>query len=372
MRGAWLIALGCLCACGKTALPASPAADAGTPAASQAAAVAGEPSDPSVLRVDLTEVPASAVRERQAQIQQAAAELGLDATQVGVQAVLAAATDALVVREFASLGLARGATESTAQAADRLLQLTYSGERCALTDDDIKLAIMSDLGRYKQPPSLTLWDVQWVCCDDPEQCDAAATATCRDAAKPAAQALRAALDAALAALPSIRLDGAVEPEAAGLRDKHVPALEEAVAAAQNRWPEVRLRRYRVWERGHKGFEHAPLRVTDPNLERAARSAKVGELVGPVATAWGWNVALLAGRSKARNGSADPDAVAEARVQACKQWAARERQDYRQRLLRGARLTWHEGPLRALLGDAVWQRLPPDSDHRALPHIPQGL
>lgn len=357
-----------LLACSKAA-PSSPAVQPTVVAVDAAAAA---PADPLVLRVDRTEVAASAVLERRRQLEPAAAELGLDATQVGVQAVLAAATDALVVREFGALGLHQAATETTAQAADRLLQLTYSGERCALTDDDIKLAIMSDLGRYKQPPSLTLWDVQWVCCDDPDTCDHSATAACRSQAEPAVHELHAALRAALAPLPAIRKAGVVEVNASGLRERHLPAIEEAVAAAQARWPAVRLRRYRVWERGHEGFANAPLRVTDPALERAARAAQVGELVGPVATVWGWNIALLAGRSAARNGSADPDAVAEARGEACKQWAARERQDYRERLLRGAHLTWHEAPLRALLGDAVWQRLPPDSDHRALPHIPEGL
>jgi hypothetical protein len=365
----FLAVVGTSAGCSRSAPPPVDAVSAALPAVAS-----GQPApDPVVLRVDLTEVPASAVLRRREQL--AAADLGLTPAQLGVQAVLAAATDALVVREFRALGLAVDATETTAAAADRLLAIAYGESGCSLTPQDIKLAYMTDLSRFKHPPSFALWDAQLVCCDDPTTCDPSAAELCRARTQVTAEKLHAKLAQVLAALPAVRLPAGVSEvstEQSGLRDKHIPAFEEAVASLQKDWPELRLRRYRAFAQGLPDFAKGQFRATDPRLESLARTGQVGNLLGPVPTAWGWNVALLAGRYPARNGIGDPVALAEARTEACKQWAARERQDYRQRLLKGAHLTWMEAPLRTLLGDATWQQLPPDSAHRELPHIPQGL
>jgi hypothetical protein len=368
--GLWVLAL---VAAGAGCSRSAPAAvDAVVAAAPATAPVAAAP-DPVVLRVDLTDVTASAVLHRRAQL--AAADLDLTPAQLGVQAVLAAATDALVVREFRALGLAVSATETTAAAADRLLAIAYGESGCSLTPQDIKLAYMTDLSRFKHPPSFALWDAQLVCCDDPTTCDPSAAELCRARTQVTAEKLHAKLTSVMANLPAVELPAGVSEvstEQSGLRDKHIPAFEEAVASLQKDWPELRLRRYRAFVQGLPDFAKGQFRATDPRLETLAKAGQVGTLLGPVPTAWGWNVALLAGRYPARHGMGDPVALAEARSEACKQWAARERQDYRQRLLKGAQLTWLEAPLRTLLGDATWQQLPPDSAHRELPHIPQGL
>lgn len=277
--------------------------------------------------------------------------------QAEVRALALAASDVLVVREMQVVGQAPAPTETTAQAADRFLASVWNEHRgCALTADEIRLAYLQNLARYKHPPGWTVWQVQTRCCPQ-APCPIGDKEACLGAARPAMTALAAQLRKAFAALPvpALAADAAeVKLADSPWRDKHLPAFEEAVAAAQATGLKVQMLRYSFWKTGVPGFEKAPFRRADPAVERAAAAARLGQIVGPVDTEDELAVLTVAARQPLALGlprdvsaSIDPQVVAaerDLRLELCRDVAKRERQEYREKLLAGAVIEWDDKAL----------------------------
>ncbi|MBM4341783.1 MAG: hypothetical protein FJ100_00195 [Deltaproteobacteria bacterium] len=337
VRTRWIAVLAVAMACGRARVPAP--ADVPVP---------GE-GDPVVAKVDLGVLRWSQLSERLRELR------GED--QAEVRALALAASDVLVVREMQVVGQAPAATETTAQAADRFLASVWNERRgCALTDDEIRLAYLQNLARYKHPPGWTVWQVQTRCCPEPP-CALAEKEACLGAARPAVQALAGQLRKAFADLPAMGAAAdatAVQLAHSPLRDRHVPAFEEVVAQAQAAGAKLQLLRYSFWQTGVAGFEKAPFRRADPAVERTAAQARLGDIVGPVDTEDEIAVFTVAARQPLALGlprdasaSVDPqviEAQRELRLDLCRDVAKRERQEYREKLLAGAVLQWDEHAL----------------------------
>lgn len=359
-----LACLGLLAAC-KRPTPAPAPADAAPPVAA-----APIEADPVLAKIDLSEVRLSHVRDRLGRA--APTESRTTAT---VQALLEAAADVLVVREMAVLKQVPQPGERPWQAADRFLHGVWTGKACNLAEADLRWVYLRDVGKYKHPPSFTVWDAQLQCCPDPATCKLVEAEACRKAVRPLAEELAAHLAAEFAQLPPLgpAADATLTTlDSSPVRAARLPAFEAAVAARQAREPRLQLRRYTFFQQGHPGFEKANFRPTDPAIEAAVRGARLGDVLGPLDTAWGLDVVLLVAREPARTGMGSDDVQAQVRAQACEELAAVERAEYRQRLVQGAVLHWDRPAIERAFGKDVVALLPADASQRELPHIPSGM
>ncbi len=335
----WLAALALLAAaCGRAPAPSV------APAVAPAAAV-----DPVVAKVDLGVLRWSQLAPRLAELR--------GQEQAEVRAMALAASDVLVVREMQVVGQAQAATETTAQAADRFLAAVWHDNRgCALTNDELRLAYLQNLARYKHPPGWTVWQAQTRCCPEPP-CAIADKEACLGAARPVMTALSERLRNQFKAMTALGpAADATEVRLADspLRDRHVPAFEEAIADAQTAGGKLQLLRYSFWQTGVAGFEKAAFRRADPAVERAVVAAKLGQVLGPVDT--DNEIAVLTvvarqplalGLPRDASASVDPQVVEaqrQLRAELCRDVAKRERQDYREKLLAGAVIEWDEKAL----------------------------
>jgi len=324
---------------------------------------AGVAADPVVAEVDLDVLRWSQVDERlRALAGQPEAE---------VRALALAASDVLVVREMKVVGGARAATETAAQAADRFVASVWNGSRgCAVSDDEIRLAYLQNLARYKHPPGWTVWQAQTRCCGDGASCPHDQIAACLAEEHTALTALADALRADFRAWPVGPAAGAtlVTLATSPLRDHHLPAFERGVADLQARGHRrIELVRYSFWQRGVAGFPDSAFRHADPAVERAASRARIGEVIGPLRGEAMEFVAVVAARQplalglpkNPTSGVADDGALRaqlELRAELCAKAAVDERQAYRERLLGGARLVWREAALRGRIGDRAIERI----------------
>jgi hypothetical protein len=342
-----------------------------TPPQTQAIAAPVQEADPIVARVDLTDIHLSQVRERLGQT--AATEQREAAI---AMSLVAAVQDGLVVREMAVLKALPQPGETNAHAADRFLAGVWKANpTCVLDPRDLRFAYLRDLGKYKHPASFTVWDAQFQCCPDVDQCPLLQSEACRKVVNPQAQALATEIRKALATLPALGAAAdvtSVTVEQSPLKDKHIPAFEQAVATWNAREPRLQLRRYTFFRQGEKGFEKARFQPGEPHVEQAVQGAKLGDVLGPIETAWGVDVVLLVAREPLRAGLDDEAVVDQVRKRACEEAAQIQRIEYRTRLLAGARLEWRKAAIEQAFGKAVVRKLPPDATARELPHIAPGL
>jgi hypothetical protein len=337
------LALSLAVACGRSSPPAP-----------RPSPVAKETADPVVAQVDLSELRLSQVQDR------------LDTTiyadskaDAAAQALQLAVSDVLVVREMAVIGQKPLPGERFSQASDRFLAQVWTGRNaCPATEPDLKWAYLSEMGRYKHPPSFTLWDAQVQCCEDVDACPQATLQACRDDLRPMLDALRAAAARELAALPPLPVDVTqVALDQSAVRDRHVPAFEGVVANASAHEPRLQLRRYTAFA-ADPAFPRRGFRRTDPQLERMARDAALGSVVGPIETVWGLSVALIVAREPPAEGGLEDPAVRKAvHLRLCELSAVEERQAYRGRLLKGALVKWRDDLIRRRFGDEVVRKLP---------------
>lgn len=288
-----------------------------------------------------------------------------------VRALALAASDVLVVREMGVVGGAVAPTETVAQAADRFLAQVWDGKRgCALTEAEVRLAYMQNLGKYKHPPGWSVWQAQVRCCTKPEGCPQLDVAACLHENRPTVDKLTTAMRTAFAELPVGQAADATElnlPESP-LRFKHLPKFEQLVADAQASGArQLELVRYSFWQRNVPGFEKAQFRRADPVVEAAAKRAKIGEVLGPLEGEDSLYAVVVAARQPLALGiPKDPTALladaqatkaeAEIRMQLCLDAAVQERQAYRERLLGGALVVWQASALKGHVSDAAVQKV----------------
>ncbi len=316
--------------------------------------IAKAETDPVVAQVDLSELHLSQVQDR------------LDTTvyadskaDAAAQALQLAASDVLVVREMAVIGQKPLPGERLSQATDRFLAQVWTGRNaCPASEPDLKWAYLSEMGRYKHPPSFTLWDAQVQCCEDVDACPETTLLACRRDLRAMLDVLRAAAAKELAALPPLPLDVTqVALDQSPVRDRHVPAFEGLAADASAREPRLQLRRYTAFA-ADPAFPRRGFRRTDPQLEREARDAPLGSVLGPVETVWGLSVALVVAREPPAEGGLEDPAVRKAvHLRLCELSALEERQAYRGRLLKGAVVKWRDDLIRKRFGDGVLRKLP---------------
>lgn len=361
----WLVLL-CLllgCACQRQAPP--------TPAPLAAPALP-TPAPEVIAQVDLGQVTLAQVRERLGQTVHADS-----ADTAAAEAILAAATDVLVIREMAVLKEAPKADERPWQAVDRFLSAVWNGKGgCNLGKDDLRWTYLREVGRYKHPASTTVWDAQFVCCDTTAGCPITEEEACRKRLRPLADRLSQDLRAAFARMPP--LGAAAEVTLTTIDDSpvralRVPEFEAQVAGLTDKEPKVQLRRYTFFARGEPGFEKAHFRSTDPAMEQDALRRHLGEIAGPIDTAWGADVYMVVAREPSKNGGLEQAEIrSEVEKQACADAATQERNLYRQKLLAGARVLWNKDLIVKAFGKRVMALLPPDASARELPHIPPGF
>lgn len=332
--------------------------------------VAPPVADPVVAEVD-------GMALRWGQVQERLKALGDDAHRETKAAALAA-SDLLVVREMKVVGAAIAATETAAQAADRLLALTWDGSRgCGLSEAEIRLAYMQDLGRYKHPPSWTVWDALGDCCSKPEGCPIADVEQCRDQLRAQLMAMAAQLRADFAAMPALGPAAeltAVRVEESPLRHQQLPHFEAVLADLQAKDRRLKLLRYTFWQQGLPAYEKAHFRRADPAVEKACTGARIGDLIGPIDGEDSPHLLLVAAREPESTGlphtptATDEDPVAvQIRKKLCGDMALREREEYRERLLRNAQIVWHPQALVERLAPASVQTLVTESTRQPVQH-----
>jgi hypothetical protein len=341
--------LACALACSRAPSPQPPA----TVAPQQQAA-------PVLAEVDLDHLPLPMVQDRLAQ-----APVTVTPTDAAVHALWLAASDVLVVREAKVIGQLPAPGERPWQTADRVLAAIWpANPDCAADPQAVKLAYMGEAGLYRHPESWTVWDAQWQCCPDVDDCPEEPARACQAAARPKMQALMDVIRSQFSGLPAVSLPAGATTVArldSPWMAQHVPAFEAAVAAMLVRAGEptaqLQLRRYTYYAQGEPGFERAPFRPGEPAIDAALRKVLPGQLVGPLDTAWGVDVLLLVAHETARIGLKDPAIERQVRAKVCAAEAEAQRLDYRQRLLRGARIDWRRSAVAAALGQRVVERLP---------------
>jgi len=328
--------------------------------------------DPEIAQVDVSTVHLSQVHERLAQMVHADSQ-----DHAVAEAIVAATADVLVLREMAVLKEGPREGEKLWQTVDRFLAAVWNAKTgCNLGKDDLRWTYLRDLGRYKHPASTTVWDAQFVCCDSSEGCGVLQEESCRKRLRAPAIALAASLRSSFARMPD--LGPAADAtrttiEDSPARSRRVPEFEAQVAASIDREPKLQLRRYTFFARGEPGFEKAAFRKTDPAIESVAASLRIGEIAGPIDTAWGIDVLLIVAREPGRSGGMDrPDIKSDVMLQACEDASQQERSAYRQKLLAGARVIWNKPLIEKTFGKQALALLPPDATARELPHIPPGL
>ncbi len=331
------------------------------------AAVPPAKADPVVARIDLSDVHASAVRARLA-----LAGPSKD-PKVVVEAMLMAASDALVLRELAGLGHHAKAGETAHAAAERFLAgIWRADDGCPnIEPAALRQAWMASRGRLHHPRRSTIWEGQFVCCTSPDTCVPADAVACKRRMHPHASGLRKRIAQALPAATGLPSGTTVVAMAdSPLVQSHGPVVEEAIATLAAQVTELRLRRYTFDHTDEPGFPGAAARATNPEVAGAASAAALGDVLGPVETPWGWSVSVLVAREATRRTSFKaPATQARLRRMVCSERVATERQAYRGRLLKGARLLWQRPAIEAAFGKAVVQALTPDAGDRVPPHVP---
>lgn len=345
-RGLLAVVLTGLCACKETTAPPPPAP------------IAMIDPDPVLGVVDLETLRLSHVRARLRQVIHGDSKL-----QVTSESILWAASDLLVVREAGVLDQKPRPGEKMAEASDRFLAAVWNPDRgCDLDEKRLRFARLENLARYKHPPSHTVWDAQVICCDDGAECPTDDLARCREATKALIVAFAEQVRTAFARLPPLGAAAdvtAVDVEESPLRAGFIPTFEEAVAARIPTEPRLRLRRY-TWFEAADGFPPGTFRPGEPVLAAALAPARLGDVVGPLPTAWGWSVAVAVARAPLRTGGLDDKEAQQAlRRDACAGAMQEERARYRERLLKGARWQWEKAAVRQQFGDEVLARLPGD-------------
>lgn len=340
------VALACG-ACKQTELPQS--SEAPKPGEAPKPAAPAADADPVVAEVDLDKLRWSQLDARLRELK------GQESFEIRAMAL--AASDVLVVREMQVVHQAPAPTETAAQAADRFLASVWNANRgCNLTDDEIRLAYLQNLARFKHPPGFTVWQAQTRCCEGGD-CPLDVREPCLAAQRPALTAFADAVRQEFAALPPLGLAAEaseVKLSDSPLKARHLPLFEQKVSELQAAGAKVQLLRYTFWQAGVAGFEKAPFRRTDPAVEAAAQKAKIGEVLGPLDGDQELVVAVVAARQplalglpKGASPVLDEQAVAaqrEIRQDLCEQAAVRERQTYRERLLGGAQIRWMDAAL----------------------------
>lgn len=359
------LAAGMLLACQREPPP--------KPAPAQVApATAAKAADPNIAQVDLSTVHLSQVQERLGQTVHAENQ-----DTAVAEAILAAATDVLVVREMAVLHELPLPGERLWQTTDRFLAAVWSGKgHCSIGSPDLHWTYLRDVGRYKHPASTTVWDAQFVCCDTTAGCPLLEEEACRKRLRPMATQLAADLRASFAKMPA--LGPAADATTTTIDDsparaQRVPEFEARVAAGTDREPKLQLRRYTFFASREPGFEKARFRKTDPAMEAATAKLRLGEIAGPMDTAWGLDVVMVVAREPRKFGGLDDPAIREeVSHQACEDAAQQERSAYRQKLLAAAHVVWNKPLIAKMFGKKVLALLPPDATARELPHIPPGM
>ena len=312
--------------------------------------------DPILGRIDLSELHASHVRDRLARLPPT-----LAAEDAALQALTAAAEDLLAVREMVGLQQGLRAGERPWQAAERFAANVWPGDaNCEADPGDVKLLYLQRLARYKHPAKFAVWDAQIQCCPDPGACPPPALSACRQATAAIVTELATAIGRDMAKLPALALPPGVTQvglEASPVKGVRTDCFERLVAEFASREPRLQLRRYDFYSEGEPGFGAGYFRAGEPAIAAWAQGAALGAVSAPLATVWGWSVALLAALEPTRSGKADPAVLAEIKAAACQQLAERERQDWRDRLLRAATLRWNEAAIAAEFGAGVVARLP---------------
>ena len=359
-RAALLLIVAAVAGCGPARPPTAPQTSAAPdpgPAASGAPAVISTPAAPGessvVATVDFGTVSVGDVRAR------------LDG--VGDDAVLralgSAVLDELALRELRVIGQGPASGESRSHAVDRLLPQVFGSAGCARVDNAaVRLRFMGELGRFRHPRSWTVWEAFLPCCDD-AGCDSAARARCLSETAPAARALVASLQGAMAPLDLAApvTEGAVWPLATSPAQRDaMPAFEGTLAAAPmasgRAW---QLRRYTFFGRGDERFPESSFRRVDPALEAAvANLGALGAVAGPVELERGWSVAMLAAHEPTRWANVtDADVATALRAEACAVLVQQERDAWLERLGNAATVRWHPEVVRAVWGAGVAARLP---------------
>ncbi len=315
--------------------------------------------DPIVAEVDTLPLRGSQLAERLAFLH--------GQPEAGVRAAALAASDLLVLREMQNVGALAAATETAAQASDRLLALTFNDEHgCAIGETEIRMKYMENLATYKHPPAWTVWDAAGQCCDKPEGCPIAEVEQCRVAIRQQLSGLATQLRADYQKLPPLGQAAqatAVQLEDTPLKQAYLPLFEQRLADLQERERRLRIVRYTFWQHGLPGFEGAHFRQADPAIETAVQHAKLGEVLGPLDGDDSAHVLVLAARQAGSVGlphtptAMTEDPIAQTiRHKLCAEWAQAERTTYRERLLSGAHLVWHREALHGRLDDAAIDKL----------------
>ncbi len=312
--------------------------------------------DPVLGQIDQFDLRLSHVRDRLARLP---ATLAPD--QAAAQALILAAEDLLALREMAVLKAPQQPGERPWQAAERFAASVWRDvPTCEADPGDVKLLYLQHLGKYKHPAKFAIWDAQLLCCVDLDHCPPAALSACQTAARPALHVLRADVQARFAALPP--LDGAADVtsvtlELSPVKGPRTDAMESAIADFATRDPRLQLRRYDFYRRGEPGFGEGHFRPGEPSIAQWADAARLGDVSEPIDTVWGLSVVLLAAREPTLSGKADPTVMARLNAEACAQMASRQRQEWRDGLLRAARLRWDQRQVESNFGAAVYRRLP---------------
>ncbi len=322
------------------------------------------PADPVVAEVDTLPLRWSQLAERLGPIQ---AEMGPGKPEAAVRAAALAASDLLVLREMRVVGALAQATETAAQASDRLLRQTFNDEHgCAVGETEVRLYYMENLPTYKHPPAWTVWDAAGQCCERGEGCPIAEVEQCRSAIRQQLTEFARQLRGEYAQLPPLGLAAQASNivlDETPLRFQYLPRFEQLLADFQQKDRRLRILRYTFWQQGLPAYQGARFRSADPAVQSAVQKAELGEVLGPLDGEDSPHVLVLAARQPESVGlphtptaaTEHPVAVA-IRHKLCDQWAARERTEYRERLLGGAQLIWHGDALRGHLEPVVIDKL----------------
>ena len=346
MKFAAVLCLTLLLACGKPPPSSAPAAAPPPPPIA----------DPLLGKVDGLELHLSHVRDRLSRLPPT-----LPVDDAALRALILAAEDLLAVREMHVLKQVEQPGERPWQAAERFAANVWRGEaNCEADPGEVKLLYMQQLARFKHPAKFAIWDAQMQCCPDPEQCPQAELTACRAATLPHMRALAQDLQTRLRALPPLGLAADVtDVDVANtpVKGARTDAFEAAVATLGAQEPRLQLRRYDFYKQGEPGMAGGHFRPGEPNVAQWVESARLGDVSQPMETVWGWSLVLLAAREPTRSGKADPAIMAKLNAAACLQMAERQRQEWRDGLLRAAQLQWDRAKIEATFGAKVVERLP---------------
>ncbi len=320
-------------------------------------------------KIDQFELHLSHVRDRLSRLPPT-----LSTEDAALQAIVLAAEDLLAVREMLVLKESPKPDERPWQAAERFAANVWRGEpTCAADPGEVKLLYLQQLSRYKHPRKFAIWDAQMQCCPDPTQCPPSDLAACRQATLPTMEKLSAALKTRWSALPALGVAADVTDvtvDASPVKGARTDAFEAAVAELSGREVRLQLRRYDFYHQGEEGFGSGNFRPGEPRVSAWAETARLGDVSAPIETVWGYSIALLAAREPTRSGKADPAIMARLNATACQQMAERQRQEWRDGLLRAAVLRWDREQIEKSFGSPVYKRLPRNASRFGQPVPPK--